>query len=43
MDVLTPAGGMSMGQSLEAFASTEAGAALLKKLGVTLDEVKSLF
>jgi len=42
-DILTSSnGGMAAGAALEAFALTEAGAALLKKFGITLDEAKDL-
>jgi len=42
MDLFSAKGGLSAGAALEAFANTDAGAAFLKKFGVTLDDAKNL-
>jgi len=40
--LLSPTGGLNAGGALEAFAATPAGEALLKKFGVTVDQVKGM-
>jgi flotillin len=41
-DLFTSQGGLSAGAALEAFANTDAGAALLKKFGITHDDAKQM-
>ena len=42
MDLFTSKGGTAVGGALDAFANTDQGAALMKKFGLTVDDVKAL-